>query len=43
MRNILFAEDSKLVKRTSPLRVVERVPVKRLTFVPDSRVWSLIR
>ena len=46
MRNILFfAEDSDLVQRVfqSACEFVERVPVQQLTFVPDSRVWDMIR
>ena len=46
MRNILFfAEDAKLVQSVfqSACEFVERVPVQRLTFTPDSRVWDLIR
>lgn len=46
MRNILFfAEDSELVQSVfqSACEFVERVPVKQLTFVPDSRVWSMIQ
>ena len=45
MRNILFfAEDADLVDNVFPvgLRFVERVPVQRLTFAPDSRVWDMI-
>lgn len=46
MRNILFfADDSKLVRNVfqSACDFVERVPVQRLTFTPDSRVWNLIQ
>ena len=46
MRNILFfAEDAELVENVfqSACEFVERVPVQRLTFTPDSRVWDLIR
>jgi hypothetical protein len=46
LRNILFfAEDAELVQAVfqSALEFVERVPVERLTFVPDARVWGLIR
>lgn len=46
MRNILFfAEDPDLVMRVfqSACDFVERVPVQELTFVPDSRVWSMIQ
>ena len=46
MRNILFfAEDAKLVESVfqSACEFVEQVPVRRLTFTPDSRVWEMIR
>jgi hypothetical protein len=46
MRNILFfAEDANLVQSVfqAACDFVERVPVQRLTFTPDSRVWKLIR
>ena len=46
MRNILFfAEDPDLVQSVfqSACDFVERVPVQRLTFVPDSRVWDMIQ
>ena len=46
LANILFfAEDADLVQAVfrSALEFVERVPVRRLTFEPDSRVWELIR
>jgi len=45
MRNILFfAEDVALVDNVfrSACEFVERVPVQRLTFAPDSRVWQMI-
>jgi hypothetical protein len=45
MRNILFfAEDAALVDNVfqSACEFVERVPVQRLTFAPDSRVWGMI-
>ena len=45
LRNILFfAEDPDLVKQLfrSVFEFVERVPVQRLTFFPDARVWDLI-
>ena len=45
LRNILFfAEDPDLVKQLfrSALEFVERVPVQRLTFFPDARVWDFI-
>jgi hypothetical protein len=46
MRNILFfAEDAELVNLIfqAACEFVERVPVRRLTFYPDARVWDLIR
>jgi hypothetical protein len=46
MRNILFfAEDRKLVEKllATACNFVEKVPVRRLTFYPDSRVWDEIR
>ena len=46
LRNILFfAKDEELVKRVfqSACEFVERVAVSRLTFVPDPRVWEMIR
>jgi hypothetical protein len=45
LRNILFfAEDPELVSRVfqSACQFVERVPVRRLIFVPDERVWEMI-
>jgi hypothetical protein len=45
MRNILFfAEDAELVSLVfrSACEFVERVPVRRLIFVPDERVWEMI-
>lgn len=41
---LFFAEDEKLVQSMfhSAFEFVSRVPVSRLTFVPDSRVWELI-
>ena len=41
---LFFAEDPELVQAVfqSALDFVERVPVRRLTFVPDARVWELI-
>lgn len=41
---LFFAHDSELVGHVfdSVCELVNRVPVKRLTFVPDSRVWDLI-
>jgi hypothetical protein len=46
MRNILFfAEDSELVDKllATACDFVQTVPVRRLTFYPDSRVWNEIR
>jgi hypothetical protein len=46
LANILFfAEDAPLVRAVfrSALDFVGRVPVRRLTFMPDARVWELIR
>ena len=46
MRNILFfAEDRELVEKllATACNFVEKVPVRRLTFYPDSRVWDQIR
>lgn len=46
LANVLFfAEDEELVQATfhSAFEFVSRVPVSRLTFVPDARVWELIR
>jgi hypothetical protein len=46
LRNILFfAHDSELVDQVfaSGLDFVQRVAVKRLTFLPDERVWDLIQ
>lgn len=42
---LFFAEDEELVQATfhSAFEFVNRVPVSRLTFVPDARVWELIR
>jgi hypothetical protein len=45
LRNILFfAEDKELVNRVfrSACEFVERVPVRRLIFVPDQSVWEMI-
>jgi hypothetical protein len=41
---LFFAHDSALVAQVfdSVCALVERVPVHRLTFVPDSRVWEAI-
>jgi hypothetical protein len=46
LANVLFfAEDEELVQSAfySAFEFVSRVPVSRLTFVPDARVWELIR
>jgi hypothetical protein len=46
MRNILFfAEDPELVDKLlgTACSFVQTVPVRRLTFYPDSRVWNEIR
>ena len=46
LRNILFfAEDPELVSLVfrSACEFVEKVPVRRLIFVPDERVWEIIR
>jgi len=46
MRNILFfAEDQGLVGKLldTACDFVARVPVRRLTFYPDARVWDLVR
>jgi hypothetical protein len=42
---LFFAEDEELVEASfhSAFEFVSRVPVSRLTFVPDVRVWDLIR
>lgn len=45
LENVLFfAEDEALVQATfqAACEFVNRVPVRRLTFVPDARVWELI-
>lgn len=45
LANVLFfAEDEELVQATfhAAFEFVSRVPVSRLTFVPDARVWELI-
>ena len=41
---LFFAEDDQLVQAMfhSAFEFVNRVPVSRLTFLPDSRVWELI-
>ena len=46
LRHILFfAEDAELVRQVfqSAFDFVSRVPVRRLVFAPDPRVWELIR
>jgi hypothetical protein len=46
MRNILFfAEDRALVEQifASACDFVSRVPIRRLTFYPDTRVWDKVR
>ena len=46
LANVLFfAKDEELVRAVfdSAFEFVSRVPVSRLTFVPDARVWELIR
>ena len=42
---LFFAEDEELVRATfhAAFEFVSRVPVSRLTFFPDARVWELIR
>jgi len=45
LANVLFfAEDQELVQRSfhAACEFVSRVPVSRLTFVPDARVWEMI-
>ncbi len=46
MRNILFfAEDPALVEKllASACDFVARVPIRRLTFYPDAKVWEEVR
>jgi len=46
LQNVLFfAHDDELVQRVfqTALEFVSCVPVRRLTFAPDARVWELIR
>ena len=46
MRNILFfAEDRRLVEKllATACEFVTRVPIRRLTFYPDARVWDKVR
>ena len=42
---LFFAEDPELVKQVfaAACELVARVPVRRLTFVPDTRAWDLVR
>jgi hypothetical protein len=42
---LFFAHDPELVAAVfrSACEFVEKVPVKRLTFFPDERVWELIQ
>ncbi len=42
---LFFAEDEELVQASfhAAFEFVKRVPVSRLTFIPDNRVWELIR
>jgi hypothetical protein len=45
LRSVLFfAQDARLVQRVfhAVCDLVERVPVKRLTFIRDARVWELL-
>jgi hypothetical protein len=45
LANVLFfAKDQKLVQRVfqAACEFVSRVPVSRLTFVPDARVWGML-
>jgi len=45
LANVLFfAEDQELVQRTfhAACEFLDRVPVSRLTFAPDARVWEMI-
>jgi hypothetical protein len=41
---LFFAEDEGFVRTAfhAAFEFVSRIPVLRLTFVPDSRVWELI-
>ena len=46
MRNILFfTHDQRLVNQVfnSACKLIQQVPVRRLIFLPDSRVWEIIR
>jgi hypothetical protein len=42
---LFFAEDAELVQAVflSALELVDRVPVRQLTFLPDPGIWALIR
>jgi hypothetical protein len=42
---LFFAQDEELVQSTfhAAFEFVSRVPIARLTFVPDARIWELIR
>jgi hypothetical protein len=42
---LFFADDSDLVGCVfqSACEFVDRIPIQRLTFVPDSRAWSMIQ
>jgi hypothetical protein len=42
---LFFAHDTKLVSKVfdSVCELVQTVPVQRLTFLPDSRIWELIK
>ena len=42
---LFFAEDAELVRTVflSALDLVERVPVRRLTFLPETGIWELIQ
>ena len=42
---LFFAEDQEMVQRAfeAACDFVHRVPVYRLTFVPDARVWEMIQ
>ena len=41
---LFFAEDAELVQAVfaAAMNLVERVPIRRLTFAPNARVWDLI-
>lgn len=46
MRNVLFfAEDRELVEKlfATACDFIRRVPIRRLTFYPDARVWDTVR